>query len=155
MESPNLSRFETWVRSEQFRWIALFVVLVLALFIAFQAGSAFGFHRAAYGYHLEENYGRTFGSATGRFMQPGIPGGHGATGKIVSVTSSTMTIATNNGPEQNVSIDTDTMIRSLNGTASSSALAAGDSVVIFGEPTDSGGILARLIRIVPAPTPTK
>jgi hypothetical protein len=152
MESPHLSRFETWIRGEQFRWVALIVIAVLALFMAFEAGSAFGFHRASYSYHLEENYGRTFGTTTDRFMQPGTPGGHGAVGKIISVTPTSITISATNGPEQDVSFDADTMIRTQSAAASSSALAPGDSVVIFGEPTDSGGIHARLIRIVPAPT---
>ncbi len=85
---------------------------------------------------------------------PGTPGGHGAIGKIISVASSSITISTNTGPEQQVILDGNTLIRNLNGIASSSALVAGDMVVIFGEPTDSGSIHARLIRIVPAPAPT-
>jgi hypothetical protein len=143
---------KAWVRSEQFRWVAAVVIAVLALFVAFQAGAAFGFHRAAYGYHLDENYGRTFGTTTARFMQPGTPGGHGAMGKIVSVTPSSIIIANTSGPEQNVMFDADTMIRTQNGNASSSALSAGDLVVIFGEPTEDGSVHARLIRIVPAPS---
>ena len=153
MKSFTIDGAKEWVRGKKFRHVAAFVVLVLALFVAFQAGAAFGFHRADYGYHLEENYGRTFGAPMGRFMQPGTPGGHGALGKIISVASSSITIATNNGPEQNVSIDADTLIRNVNGTASSSALTAGDSVVIFGDPTNSGSIHARLIRVIPSNMP--
>lgn len=157
MKSFDLDGAKAWVRSDQFRWVAAFVIAVLALFIAFQAGSAFGYHRAAFSYHLEENYGRTFGAPGGRMMPPGTgaPGGHGATGTIVSITASSLTVATNGGPEQQVSFDDDTMIRNQSAMASSSALATGESVVIFGEPADNGSIHARLIRIVPAPAASK
>lgn len=152
MKSFDLASAKTWVRSNQFRWVAAFIIAVLALFISFEAGMAFGFHRADYSYHLGQNYGRTFGAPTGRFMQPGstAPGGHGAAGKIVSVTSASITIAQASGPEEEILFDADTMIRTQNAAASSSALVAGASVVIFGEPTDTGSIHARLIRIVPA-----
>jgi hypothetical protein len=146
MNSLDLDGAKTWVRSDQFRTIAIVVLLALALFIAFEAGSAFGFHRAAFGYHLDQNYGRTFG-APGRMM----PGGHGATGTIVSIASSTLTVSTANGPEEQVTFDDDTAVRNQNAAASSSALSTGQSVVIFGEPAEDGSIRARLIRIIPAP----
>ncbi|MDB5236926.1 MAG: hypothetical protein JWL88_28 [Parcubacteria group bacterium] len=152
MKSFGTDGAKAWVMGSQFRMVVALAVAVLLLFLAFESGVAFGFHRAEYGYHLDENYGRTFGAPGNRFMPPGtgFPGGHGAIGKIVSVSGSTIMVASVNGPEQQITLDDDTMIRNQNGTASTSLLVTGDSVVIFGEPTDNGGIHARLIRIVPS-----
>lgn len=153
MNTFTLDHAKSWVRSSQFRIVAGVVVAILALILAFQAGVAFGFHRAAFSYRLDQNYARTFGRTTDRFMMPGpgVPGGHGAFGKIISVNGSTVVIAADNHPEQQVVIAADTIIRNQDGTASSSALTTGQYVIVFGDPSDTGSIDARLIRIVPPP----
>lgn len=152
MNSLDIDHAKSWVRSERFRQIAIIAISALALLLAFFVGVAAGFHRAAFSYHLEQNYGRSFGTITGRFMQPGmgIPREHGTSGKIVSVTASAATIARASGPEQQVDFDADTLIRNQNSVASSSSLVAGDFVIVFGDPSNTGSIHARLIRIIPA-----
>lgn len=153
MPSSTIDRAKAWVRSENFKFVAMITVAILALILAFQAGMAFGFHRASFTYRLDQNYGRTFGRTTDRLMLPGpqAPGGHGAFGKIVSVSDSSILIAADNHPEQQVTFGADTLIKDLDANASSTALTAGSYVIVFGDPTDAGSIDARLIRIVPAP----
>lgn len=152
MNSLDIDHAKSWVRSERFRQIAIIAISALALLLAFSVGVATGFHRAAFSYHLEQNYGRSFGTTTGRFLQPGpgMPREHGTSGKIVSITASAVTIARASGPEQQVDFDADTMIRNQNSVASSSSLVAGDFVIVFGDPSNTGSIHARLIRIIPA-----
>lgn len=149
----NPEQLRAFVRSDTFRGIVIGAISVLILVIVFKAGVAVGFHRAAFSYQLDQNYGRTFGRPAAHMLglTAGAPDPHGGFGKIVSVSASSIVIANGTGPEVQIELAADTMIRDQDKTADVSTLAVGSYVIVFGQPTDKGAVQAKLIRIVPAP----
>jgi hypothetical protein len=131
--------------------------LVLALLI-FQAGVFVGYKKAAFSRQLGNNFYRVFddpasgfrGKVAARFSD-GLPGGHGATGFIASVSSSSMVVVGPDGVEKFVVMDGGTDVRRARSTVDTSDLREGDFVVTLGSPDDQGKIRARLIRVLPPP----
>lgn len=156
-------------RLERIGIIKLLIVLIIA-FAIFQAGIFVGYYKAGFYGALGNNYykpfnerrggndfGRAgnFGNMMGNMMQnrDGIPGGHGAVGKIVSINLPNIVVASPDNIEKTVTISNDTLIRQFRNTISVTDLKVGENVIILGSPSDSnGGIInARLIRLIPEP----
>lgn len=152
--SIDKNRIDGWMRSKWFSGVVIGVLGTLTLVITFELGMAAGFHRAEFSYHLDQNYGRTFGRTDARMTLPGTgaPNPHGAFGKVVSVSLPTVTIATDGRPEQEVLISADTQVRDQDATVAASTLKEGDYIIVLGAPNESGQVAAKLVRIVPAPT---
>ncbi len=131
------------------------LVALLVLAIIFWAGTMIGYRKAEFSYRFSDNYFRNFGmnSRTPGGMM-GIPnpddliGGHGATGKVVSLNLPNMIVSDSNNTEKNILITNETLIRSARSTVASTSIKADDFVVVIGTPNDNGTITANLIRIM-------
>jgi len=126
--------------------------LVLAALVVFQAGVYVGVNKAALSFRMGDNYYRALGP--GGF--PGDPLGeelseaNGASGKILSVSLPTF-IMEDQGGEKVILIGSQTGIRFMRDSTSSSAIMPGDGAIVIGEPNDKGEIEATFIRLLPPP----
>lgn len=124
-------------------------------FLIFQAGMFVGFHKAVFGHDWRENYSQNFGPARGGHGMNGLPenfpNAHGAIGKIITVTLPTIILEDRDGTEKIVLVTDDTKIRQMREEGTSSDLKLDSYVVVIGSPNDKGQIVAKLIRILPAP----
>jgi len=124
-----------------------FGIAVIVLLI-FQAGVIVGYHKGRFSARFGDNYYHTFGGRYPDFLPKMTPSGHGAVGKIVSVTWPTFILAGSDNIEKIILIKSDTIIRQFRDTVASSSLTVNDSVVVLGTPNNQGEIEARLIRII-------
>ncbi|MHB8660557.1 MAG: DUF5666 domain-containing protein [Minisyncoccota bacterium] len=133
--------------------IGVIGALVLALLI-FHAGIAVGSHRSFFGRRgMDRNFRHTF--LPGGFMLPYgfIPNSHGAVGTVTAVTLPTFAVQTRDGTSKEILVATSTIIHDGN-NESAAAIAAGDQIIILGEPDSQGRIDARFIRILSTSTST-
>jgi hypothetical protein len=126
--------------------------LAVILFI-FLLGEVVGFRKARFSYGLGERYYQNFAGP-----RNGLPGdlraqdflsGHGATGSILSISSSSLIIQDRDGSEKTILFDKDTTLRRFRDSISQPDLKIGDIVTAFGSPNDKGEITAKLIRVMP------
>lgn len=159
-------RINEFLRSRLFIGIVAGTGITLAAIFIFEAGVAVGYHQASFSSQWGKNYGENFGARPSRFGGNfGLPDSHlpspdGIVGRIVSITPSaadatsgttTIVIASDQKPEENVLVTNATMIRDHEDTLTLSALKVGSYAVVLGIPDAKGQIDAKLIRIVPAP----
>ncbi len=133
--------------------------VVIVVLVIFLTGVAVGYHKASFSYRVGEHYDALFDKDDHNPMTPAfdadaIPGGHEAAGKVVSVELPVFVVVGPDNIEKKVEIEDNTVINKLRGTASSSDISVGDSVVIIGTPGTDSDIAAQLIRIFPAAPPT-
>ncbi len=152
MTKDSLTQF---VHSRLFAGIVTGIGIMLAVVFIFEAGVFVGFHEAQFSSHWGANYGRNFGGPEGMpgmmaGFDHGLPDPHGAFGEVVSVSSSTLTIINIQKQEQKVILDDDTIIRNRETTLSPTQLTAGMHVVVLGEPSETGEVTAKLIRVMPS-----
>lgn len=130
-------------------------VAVLALVI-FQAGMVAGYNKARFGARFGDNFERNFvgprgGDFGGGFPTPGMPGGHGAVGEIVSIALPQVVIAGPDNLEKTVLVGTSTKVREFRDEITADKLKVGDFVVVLGNPNEEGQVDAKLIRLMPPP----
>ena len=132
--------------------IIIIGIIIVALSILF-IGINIGEHRARFAGEFGDNYQRNFlgprGSMMGGYFGQMLPGGHGATGNILSINLPQIII---NGPdnlEKTILVGTSTMIRQFQQNIQSTDLKTGDFVTVLGNPNNSGQIEAALIRVMP------
>ena len=70
----------------------------------------------------------------------------GAVGTITNINLPTITIQTRTGSTETIDIGTSTLIR---GMTSSTTLTTGESVIVLGEESAQGNIIAHFIRVIP------
>lgn len=138
---------------------------VFVLIVVFQTGVQIGYRQASFAYGLGDNYYNVFGGQERRgehtpprtgvlagmpmpFGQR-LPASHGAIGTIVSLSLPTFVIANQDGTEQIIHVQDNTLIRKNRSTLRHDELREGDSVVVVGKPNASAEIDARFIRIMP------
>lgn len=115
-------------------------IAVIIAFALFQTGVFVGMHQARFMNRFGDNYMKN------------IPGGHGAIGKVISVASSTLVVSDAN-IEKIVTITSETKIARHRNTATTSDIKVGDSIVVIGEPDETGKVNARFIRLMPTMIP--
>jgi hypothetical protein len=150
--------FKQFAKSKNTRRLILILVVVALMLLSFQVGAETGRRQVEFSGRMGDNYARMFemhrGGPTdfGRgMMSRGIPGGYGATGKVVSVAANSIVVAGLDDTEKIVHVNSGTMIRELQNDATTSDIKVSDSVIVIGTPNTNGEIDARLIRILPAP----
>lgn len=149
-------------------------VLLIALFI-FQAGQYVGLKRAEFSFRMGDNYyrnieGRGFdmnGPANSRMNGRNMmTESHGATGKIISIATSTvatttisatsttstptftLTVASPDNVEKIIVVNNKTLIRQFRQSLTVADLKVDDNIVVLGTPNQNGQIEAKLIRII-------
>jgi hypothetical protein len=115
-----------------------------------------GYHKARFGARFGDNFERNFigprrGNFSGRLPGPGMPGGHGAVGEIISISLPQIVVAGPDNLEKTVLVGTSTMVREFRNEITADKLRVGDFIVVLGNPNDEGQIDAKLIRIMPPP----
>ncbi|MFA5062177.1 MAG: hypothetical protein WC526_03450 [Patescibacteria group bacterium] len=125
---------------------ALIIVLVI-----FWAGIMVGSREARFSYQWGANYHHLFGPPPGPLLGGGADfmNPNSAAGTIIKVSTSTLLIKGDDNTEKSVVISNGTLIRSLQNTLSPSDLKVDDQVVILGEPSSTGQIEAKFIRVFP------
>ena len=141
----------------------LVLVIVFVLGVTFKVGEEVGSHRANFTKNWGERYSNNFGSF-GRERDSrfgfGMMGGnfrsvHGAIGKVLTVSSSTIMMLDNNDNiEKSILINKDTVIRNGRDNASTTSLKSDNFVMVIGEPNENGQIVAKLIRVMSNSTST-
>src|SRR6266481_1461710 len=150
----HTSRFSRWSNRPIFERAAWVVGILIVALLIFKAGEFVGFHKAAFSYRWGENYYRSFeGSRRGFFMD--LNGrdflvGHGTSGSIMSVSSSSIIVQEQGNVEKVVLVTNDTLINSGRQTIAAADLKAGSQVIVIGSPNDTGQIKAKLIRVLPS-----
>lgn len=129
---------------------------VVLLLIVFQAGVHVGYHKAAFSYSFGDNYYRNFGErhdGRGPFgmEKERFSEAHGALGKIISITASTLIVEDKDNIEKIIIVNDDTTIKRFRDNATIGDLKVSDFIVVIGSPNDQSQIEAKLIRILPPP----
>lgn len=151
--------FKEFFHSKVFSGFIFGLATFLVLTIVFQIGVFVGFKKAHFSQKLGENYGRIFGEEKrpkGQeefFDMPfdNLPGGHGAVGAIIKVSTSTLVVAEPNNLEKIIRLGEKTIIRKAREEISGAGINVGDFVSIIGEANDQGEIEAKFIRVLPPP----
>ncbi len=137
------------------------LAILIAVILIFQGGVFVGYRKASFSYRWSNNYERNFGGMMGglnkegrrsNFGMMGYLPASGAVGTVISVNFPEITIAGNSAgdAEKIAVISGETQVRKLHNTIKSSEIAAGDYVMVIGEPDTEGKIKAKLIRLMPA-----
>lgn len=129
-------------------------ILVLGVF---KLGQVSGYHKARFSQKFGDNFNRNFiDPRGGGFLKDfsdriAPPGGHGAVGKIVSISLPLMVVAGPDNIEKTILVSESTEIRKYRDDITTTELKIGDFIVVLGAPNDDGQIEAKLIRTVPPP----
>jgi len=150
-----------YFQSKGFKITIIVIGVLIVELLVFQAGMFTGFKKASFSYGFGDNYYRNF---NGRMMgendpmMRGLPfnerdleNSHGAIGKIVKITSSSIVVADQGGIEKIVAIGKDTIIKQFRDNVDLKNLKVGDFVVVLGTPNDKSEIEAKLVRLMPSP----
>ena len=149
--------FKEFSQSKGFRGFIIGVGVFIILAFVFQAGMFVGLKKAEFSGRLGENYGRIFGEERGPGMMNGtfgmpfdnIPGGHGAVGEVLKISSSTIVVAEPGNVEKIVTINGETIIRKNRDEIKTNNIKVGDFVSVLGEANNNAEIEARFIRVMP------
>lgn len=142
--------------SKKVRMVIIGLGLAVLALLIFQAGVVVGYHKAGFVSRFSDNFERNFigplgGGFGGIFPGPGMPGGHGAVGEILSISLPQIVVAGPDNLEKTVLISTSTIVREFQNEITTDKLKIGDFVVVLGNPNEAGQVDAKLIRIMPPP----
>lgn len=139
--------------SRTLKAIILALVAFAILCLAFQAGVFVGFHKASFLFKSGDNFYRTFGDRDDMMMsfRDENTGGHGAVGKIVKVSLPTVVVLGADNIEKVILTNASTSIRQFRSATSTNSLSVDQYITVLGSPNDQGQIVAKFIRIIPAP----
>jgi hypothetical protein len=146
-----------YIQSQSFKGVLVGIFIVIIALVIFQSGVAVGERKAVFAHRFGDNFERNFRNPQGEFMQLGMPGGmdmpggHGAVGKIVSISLPLLVVAGPDNLEKTVVVGGDTEIREFRETITADKLEIGDFIIVLGVPNDEGQVDAKLIRLAPPP----
>ncbi|MFZ2253328.1 MAG: hypothetical protein WAW13_04135 [Minisyncoccia bacterium] len=147
-----------YIQSQSFKGVLVGICITVTVLVIFQAGIAVGERKASFAHRFSDNFERNFmGPQEEGFMERGffeganMPGGHGAAGKIVSISLPLVVVAGPDNLEKTVVITEGTEIREFRDSISSDQLHIGDFIVVLGIPNNEGQVDAKLIRLAPPP----
>ncbi len=129
------------------------IVSIIFLLGVFQLGIMVGSHKARFNCDWGERYGTMLGmpfQGEGRFGQPpplGMLDPNGAFGSVVSNNGQMMVLKSKDGAEKIIVLTPSTEIREGRVTVKPADITDKDEVVVFGSPTNTGQIEAKLIRV--------
>ncbi|MEK7641762.1 MAG: hypothetical protein AAB365_02090 [Patescibacteria group bacterium] len=133
--------------------LALFVLIIV-----FWTGVSVGWRKAEFSYRFSDSYYRSFGSRDrspigmiGMRSPDDLIGGHGAVGKVLSVSLPTIIVSEGSGLEKTIRITADTIVRSGRAGIASTTITDRDFIVVIGVPDQNGQVTAKLIRVLPPP----
>jgi hypothetical protein len=137
-------------------WSLSVIGLILFMAIIFFSGMAVGEKRADFKCGFGDRYEKMF-LGRGANMMPGFGfdpredvRAFGAVGKVISMASSTIVVSDPNNVEKIISVDNQTVIKSVSQSFKFADIKVGQNVAVFGSPSSDGSIVAKLIRVMPA-----
>jgi hypothetical protein len=145
--------------SKLFRGIILGIAGLIILVFVFGLGVFVGMKRADFSFRWADEYHRNFGGPKGGFfgdfmgMNNEFANANGSFGQIINIDTSTntLTIKDVSNVEKNILVNDKTAIIYQRKNIKLPDLKINDSVVVIGEPNNSGQIQAELIRVMPSP----
>ncbi len=157
-----------WVNSPKHSKVVILLSILILTALVFHAGVTVGYHKAIFGDRMGKAYYRAFdrnfnpGENRGpndlgeygsirKNMVDRIPAGFGAVGKIVSVNLPTIIVEGPDNIEKFVQVTDTTLIRKFKENRTTEDLTVDQYVIVLGEPNQEGAIVAKLIRLMPAP----
>lgn len=140
----------------------LIIVALIAGFIAilafvFQVGVFVGFHKASFLFKNGDNFYKAYGNRDNRMMggmgmlKDELSGGHGAIGKIVKIELPNLVVLGPDNIEKIIITSTTTSVREARNEKSIGDLSLDNFITVLGTPNEQGQIVAKFIRILPAP----
>src|SRR3989338_10363073 len=158
-----LNKLSNFIKSKTAVAVIIMFFAVAVLLGAFSAGIAVGYRKARFSYAWGENYHRNFGGPKGGFirnfsqdfMGKDFIGAHGTFGQIIEVKDSELAVRGKDGVEQIIKISEDTEIMRFKDIIQLNDLKVDEPIVVIGEPSDSCQIIAKFIRVMPFPSPTR
>jgi hypothetical protein len=144
-------------QSKIFKWIILGTAGFVVLVSVFGIGVFVGGRRASFAFKWAEEYHRNFGGPQDGFfgnfigMDREFLNANGSFGQIIKIDENegSLTIKDVTNVEKEILTSDRTSIVFQRDNLKISELKIGDSVVVIGEPTNSGQITAELIRVMP------
>ncbi len=144
--------------SKIFRGGILGVGIMSIFFLVFHLGVIVGFHKASFSYRWADEYHRNFAGPRGGFMRDthdrDFIEAHGVVGSIIKIDGSILIIRSKNDVEKNVLVSDSTLIKRFQKKILVGDLTVNDSIIIIGEPKESGQIEAKFIRVLPSRVPS-
>ena len=152
-------------QSKYFKGIAVAVGVLIVAGVSFVSGVAVGIHKAKFSYAWGENYERNFiGGSRGMMSgdRDGMMGrfgldeksdgrnfrnAHGIAGSVLSVSGNMLLIKDKDNKENSITVTDKTIIKRNRSDAKFGDIVTGDSVVVIGNPSDSGVVNADFIRL--------
>jgi hypothetical protein len=146
---------EEFFKSKTLLFSAAGLGAVLVLALIFSAGVLVGLEKARFSYRWNDDNFRRAALKTmpapPQFLDNGYLNSHGATGAVVKITGSQLTIKGLDGNEKIASVASSTVIRQDNTDIKPADLKVNDHIVIIGSPQNDGSIEAKLIRVLDDP----
>ena len=128
--------------------MVIFLSIVLALLV-FKLGVYVGIHEARFS-DMQGNRGIPPNMPFMPFpMSEQFTSGHGATGRVVGVSLPNFVVASPDNFEKVIFVGPGTMIRKFRDSVGPDSIDVDDFVSVLGNPTASGSIDAKFIRIMP------
>ena len=150
---------DKFFQSRMFKGIILGIFGLIILGLVFGLGVFVGTKKADFSFRWAEDYHRNFGGPQGGFFgnfmdsDNGFANDNGSFGQIIKIdqASGTLTMKDASNLEKNILVSEKTTIVYQRKNINLSDLKNGESIVVMGEPDNSGQIQAELIRVIPAP----
>ncbi len=152
-----MTTIKEYIASKDFKLIIYIILGIGIALIIFQVGVFVGYRKATFSYRWGDNYSQAFGRSGGRGMpmMGGVPfdrpfsDAHGVAGKIISITLPQIVVESVDNTEQTITVTDTTAVLRFRDKITVQDLKIDDMIVVIGNPTDSGIVDARLIRILP------
>ena len=143
------------VQSKFFSGLICGLAICAVLLLAFGAGMAVGFKKADFSYKYGDNYWQNFAGeqsgALDRAQGKEFMDSHGAIGKIISIdaASGLIVMRDRDNLEKIITVTEKTQINYFRQAVQLADLRADQTLVVLGDPDDTGKIQAKLIRVMP------
>ena len=144
-------------KSKTVRGIIIGLGIAILVLGIFKLGQVSGYHKARFSQRFGDNFNRNFVDPRGEGFfkdfsdREGLPGGHGAVGKIVSIALPLVLVSGPDNIEKTIVISDSTEILKYRDDITTTDLKVGDFIVVLGTPNDDGQVEAKLIRTIPPP----
>ncbi|MEK7463906.1 MAG: hypothetical protein AAB610_02160 [Patescibacteria group bacterium] len=132
------------------------IIGLAVVFAIFQAGVFVGFSKASFLFRGGDNFYRAFEDGPGRMggkmmFRDEFSGGHGAIGKIIKINLPTLVVLGPDNIEKIILTNDSTEVRQFRDASSLDKLSIDQHIAVLGAPNDDGQVVAKFIRIIPAP----
>lgn len=154
-----------FAQSGKMKIVVVTIICLAILSGIFQAGVFVGFHKASFLFKGGDNFYKAFGDKDdsiingvgmgGGMFRDEQTGAHGAIGKIIKVSLSTIVVIGPDNIEKTILLSNDTIVHQLRNISSTDKLSIDQYITVLGSPNDDGQIVAKFIRVVSPPTKLK